>query len=485
MIRARSLTGVVASFCVALAAFSFLSSEVIASVEELEESFGKVAREIGPAVVSISTEHVERIETLPFYGLGELGPEAYQDEFFRQFFKEFFGGIPEREIRRLGLGSGVIINPDGYILTNEHVIQGADRITVTLSDGREFQGTVRGTDYRSDLAIIKIEARGLPTAVLGDSDRVKIGQWAIAIGNPFGYALMNSEPTVTVGVISALNRSLRRTSYRERDYGDLMQTDAAINPGNSGGPLVNIHGEVIGINVAIIAAAGGPPAYQGMGFAIPVNTAKFILADLISGREVQYGWLGVNIQDLDEALARYFNFSDRDGVLVAYVFKGSPADEAGLREGDIIRQYNGEPIRNVRDLIKKVGHTTVGNSAQMQVFRTGKFIDISIRIEKRPTDITELGTPQPEEGRNWRGLSVQAIAPQLAERLQIDVNAGVLVVDVIPGSQVDEAGLRPGHIIREIDKNKIDGISSYNAVVGSVKGEVLVRTNRGYVVVRE
>jgi len=247
----------------------------------LQKAFVNVSKEVGPAVVSISTEHIERYSTShrPFF--------QFQDEFFSEFFDDFFMSGPDREFRRTGVGSGVIIDKVGYILTNEHVIHEADKISVTLSDGREFEGHVTGSDIYSDLAVVKIESeKELPFARLGDSDKVQIGEWAIAIGNPFAFAVRNPEPTITVGVVSALNRSLPRTNRRVREYSDLIQTDASINPGNSGGPLVNIYGEVIGINVAIFTLSGGS---EGIGFAVPVNTAKKIISDLKQGRKVLYG----------------------------------------------------------------------------------------------------------------------------------------------------------------------------------------------------
>ena len=214
--------------------------------------------------------------------------------------------MPDRDYKQVGLGSGVIIDSSGYILTNQHVIDQADKIKVTLSDGREFKGEIKGQDARSDLAVIKIVAKDLPAVELGNSEKLRIGEWVVAIGNPFGFALEGAEPTVTVGVISALHRSLGKILSRNRDYTDLLQTDAAINPGNSGGPLVNLKGEVVGINVAIFSTSGG---YQGIGFAIPINAAKRIISQLIAGKEVLYGWLGITIQDLTEDMAKYFGLS--------------------------------------------------------------------------------------------------------------------------------------------------------------------------------
>ena len=271
----------------------------MSAAEEMQQHFVDVAKRIGPAVVSISTEVTEKVQM------------QSRDEMFNQFFEDFFGQMPQREFKQRGLGTGVIINADGYILTNEHVVHGADKVTVTLPDGREFKGETKGADIRSDLAIVKIAAKNLPFAELGNSDAVKIGHWAIAIGNPFGFAVGGNEPTVTVGVISAIHRSIR--GPMDRDYSDLIQTDAAINPGNSGGPLVNLDGKVIGINAAIFSTTGG---YQGLGFAVTSNKAKAILDQLIQGKKIRYGWLGVNVQPVTQELADYFKLDSKEGDLI-------------------------------------------------------------------------------------------------------------------------------------------------------------------------
>jgi serine protease Do len=251
----------------------------------MEDAVINVANTAGKAVVSISAERTTKVSTgRRFVYRSPFGESPFgEDEFFRKFFDDFFGQMPEREYKQFGLGSGVIVDPQGYILTNEHVIDGADKIKVTLPDGREFKAELKGEDPRADLAIIKINAHNLPAAAWGDSDNLRIGQWVVAIGNPFGFALQNPEPTVTAGVISALHRSIGKSVGRDRDYNDLIQTDAAINPGNSGGPLVNLKGEIVGINVAIFTTSGG---YQGIGFAIPSNAAKRIMSNLIQGKKI-------------------------------------------------------------------------------------------------------------------------------------------------------------------------------------------------------
>lgn len=438
-----------------------------------EHAFIKVSEEVGPAVVSISTERVEKIR-MRFYE-SPFG----RDDFFDQFFRDFFGDMPEREFRQRGLGSGVIIDKAGYVLTNEHIIGRAEKITVILPDGREFKGTLRGKDPRSDLAIIKIDAKNLPVAKLGDSDGVKIGQWAIAIGNPFGFMVHSPKPTVTVGIISALERSLPRIAGRDRDYTGLIQTDAAINPGNSGGPLVNIKGEVIGINVAIFTTSGG---YQGVGFAIPINTAKEIVDVLIAGKKVLYGWLGVSIQDIDQKLADYFGLPDKKGVLVAKVLPNSPAQKGGLKGGDIIRKFDGENVANLKSLLKMVARTKVGRKVSIDIIRDKKPMTVKVEIGERPSTIEKFKEIPAKE--TWRGLEVRDITPGLARRYGIRQDKGVVVVMAEPDSPADEAGIRVGDVIDRINNEAIRDINDYNRITSAIKGNALVRTTRGYTVIK-
>lgn len=440
--------------------------------EALQAAFIKVAEDVGPAVVSISTEHTEKVGPRKFF-------RPFRDEFFDEFFRDFFEDVPEREYKQRGLGSGFIIDEDGYILTNEHVITGAEKITVTLPDGREFKGKIKGTDPRSDLAVIKIDARPLPIAKLGNSDEVKIGQWSIAVGNPFGWAMSNPKPTVTVGVISALDRSLPRTQRRDRDYSGLLQTDAAINPGNSGGPLVNIKGEVIGINVAIYSTSGG---YQGVGFAIPVNTAKLVIGDLVAGKKILYGWLGVNVQEIDQSLADYFGLTDKEGVVVVKVLKDSPAEKGGLKPQDIIRTFDGKRVKNLRDLLRIVGHTKVGKTVKVEIIRDRKPIGIQIQVGERPSEMEEYEKISED---TWRGIEVSEITPQIQNRYNIEEKEGIFVSGVEPNSPADAAGLRIGDVIYEINGQPIKNMSDYNKVTSKVKGDALIRTNRGYGVVKE
>ncbi len=465
-----------------LAGALFLSLSVVCDAgyaqgyKDLENATVRVANQVGPAVVSISAVVKQKM------GNVYLGtPFGGQDnDVFRRFFDEFFGEMPEREFKRMGLGSGVIINNDGYILTNEHVVAGASEIKVKLSDGREFDAELKGQDHRSDLAVIKIEADDLPVASLGDSEGLKIGQWVMAVGNPFGFAIDNPEPTVTVGVISALHRFLPALGRRDRSYDDLIQTDAAINPGNSGGPLINLEGKVIGINTAIITTTGG---YQGLGFAIPVNQVKSILKKLIRGETISYGWLGVSIQDLDDDLRNYFGIKERTGVIVVKVFGDSPAEKAGIKEGDLILEYNNQTIKATRDLVRIVTATQVGERIPVRILRGGKERTLTVRVGARP-DFEEEGASAVQES-SFRGMQVEEITPYIQRRFRLQDEEGVVVSGVEPDSPADKAGLTPGDVIVSIEGKTIRNKRDFEKVTSRVKGSCLIKTTKGYVVVRE
>ena len=456
------------------------AAEPLKEALSLQDAFVKVSKDVGQAVVSISTEHTERYQTR-YYPFAQ-----FEDQFFNDFFVEG----PQREFKRVGLGSGFIINKEGYVITNEHVIRGADKITVTLPDAREFEARLTGSDIYSDLAVIKIEPKGeLPFAKLGDSDNVQIGHWAIAIGNPFAFAVKNPEPTVTVGVISALHRSLPVTDKRTREYSDLIQTDAAINPGNSGGPLVNIYGEVIGINVAIFTLSGGS---EGIGFAIPINSAKKIINDLMQGKKVLYGWLGVIIQDVDANLASYFGLNDKDGILVSRIVEASPAEKAGLKTGDIIVSLDNEKIKNTESLIRALLKKNVGEQVTLGVIRDLKPYSATVEIGERPEDKAAVAQKkvQPQViqkvvNSSWRGVDVSDITAEIAQRFKINSEAGVIVVSVKPGSPAESSGIRPGDVIYEINKMPVKNTRDYSAAVDKVSGDALIGTYRGYVVLKE
>ena len=462
------------------------SQEVISPSFEgfrMEDSIINVAKAVGPAVVSISTEHTQKLKEggRRFYFRSPSGTSPFgEDDPFRRFFDDFFGEMPDREYKQRGLGSGVIIDSRGYILTNQHVIDEADKITVTLSDGRDFKGVIKGQDQRSDLAIIQIDARNLPIAPLGDSDNLKIGQWVVAIGNPFAFAMQNPESTVTVGVISALHRSLGRALGRDRDYNDLVQTDAAINPGNSGGPLVNLNGEVVGINVAIFSTSGG---YQGVGFAIPINNAKKVITKLIEGKKITYGWFGVTVQDLTDELAKYFGLPDKNGALVVSVLGNSPAQKAGIKESDIINQFDNKAINNVRELLNAVGKAEVGRKVKVAVLRGKKEVTLEVEVGERPENLEKVSAKGAYS--KWRGLSAEELTPETASRLGVQEKKGVVVVDVEGGSPADEAGIMTQDVIVEINKEAVKNMPDYQRITKELKGDALVKLSRGYVLIRE
>ncbi|MBD3245644.1 MAG: Do family serine endopeptidase [Candidatus Omnitrophica bacterium] len=446
------------------------------NIGDLQEATVKVANSAGKAVVSISSEVRETRQ--PFFFESPFGGNR---EPFERFFEEFFGEMPQKEYRRQGLGSGVIIDREGHILTNAHVVDGAESIKVKLSDGREFDAEISGTDLRSDLAVIQINAGDLPVARLGDSDQLQIGAWVVAIGNPFGFAIENPEPTVTVGVVSALHRFLPALGRRKMGYDDLIQTDAAINPGNSGGPLVNLDGEVIGINTAIITTTGG---YQGLGFAIPVNKAKRVISKLIQGEKVLYGWLGISIQDLNEDLRNYFNVREQKGVIVVRVIDGSPADKAGLKEGDLILSFGGENVKATRELVRMVSATEVGTTVAVGILREGQRKQLRVKVGKMPKDIGQMAA-YPEKELMFRGMSVENITPRLQRSFRIEADQGVVITDIEPDSPADRAGLRVGYVIQKIEGTLVENVTDFRKVTKNTKGRALIKTNRGYFVIKE
>ncbi len=475
-----------------MAAFSEEKAAGIVAVSgeaDIQTAFIEVAEKVGPAVVSIVTEMTQKVPGQRFY----FGPpkefSGPNDEQLNKFFKDFFGDIPEREFKQQGLGSGVIINEEGYIITNDHVVGGASKITAILPDGRRFDAELKGTDPRSDLAVIKIKAKDLPAAKLGNSDNLKTGQWVVAIGNPFGIAVNNPKPTVTVGVISALHRQLPLGGVQGRNYIDLIQTDAAINPGNSGGPLCDLNGYVIGLNVAIYSTTGG---YQGIGFAVPVNTLKNVLDDLIEGRKVLYGWFGVTVQELSQEMAEYFKIEDRKGVIVVELVNGGPAEKAGIKSGDIIRTFNGKAVDNVQTFLKFVGEAKVNEKIQIGILRDGKEEMVSVTIGERPAEealVKAEGAKEEAAGAlsiaKWRGITAADITDEVSQRYRIEKQEGVLIVSVDEDSPAYDAGLRSGLVIKEINKAVVRNAAEYNKFVGNAKGNVLVRTDKGFVIVKE
>jgi len=445
------------------------------AVQMVPANFTDLAKTCGPAVVNIST-----VKTLTsgggrvfehFFG-GPQGPQGRQDPFGR-FFEEFFKNQPQREFRQSSLGSGFILDKNGFIVTNYHVIEGADEIQVKLKDGNEYPAEIIGKDASTDLALIKIKAGGdLPVLPLGDSDAMEIGQWVLAIGSPFGL-----EHTVTAGIISAKGRVIGAGPYD-----DFIQTDASINPGNSGGPLINMLGEVVGINTAIVA--GG----DGIGFAIPVNIAREIFAQLKNSGEVTRGWLGVAIQDLDEELKEYYGVDQ--GVLIAEVFPGDPADKAGIKAKDIILTINGQSVDSSRDLTRVVAGLAVGTKADVKVNRAGKTKTYTVAIARRADEkVLAAGGTAPGGMESALGIEIADITPEVANQFKIDDIVGVIVVNAAPDSKGAKAGINQGDIIKEINHEPVKDAADYKRIVGDVKeGDsvqlYIQRANKGFMVVK-
>src|SRR5216117_943816 len=397
-----------------------------ALLHALEEAFTTAADRVTPAVVNVSA--------VPRKQSAEEAPERFREFFGEEFYERFFRRRPREEAR--ASGSGVLVDPRGYVLTNNHVIENAQDITVRLSDGRKFTAKLVGRDPKTDLAVLKVEAPSpLPAAELGDSDHLRVGQWAIAIGNPFGL-----DRTVTVGIISATARNRVGVAT----YENFIQTDASINPGNSGGPLLNLDGKVIGINTAIVAAG------QGIGFSIPINQAKEVMRQLIASGRVVRGWLGIAIQDVTDELAGTFGV--KEGVLVAEVMKGGPAEAAGVRQGDVIVELNGAPIKEVPELQRRVAAVAPGQPVRLKVIRERKPVALSVTVTEMPAEEPVLAGAPEDEG--W-GLSVESLSGDAAAQLGLTIAAGLLVTDVVAGSPADKAGLRRGDVIVEVGKKPV------------------------------
>jgi len=435
------------------------------------DSFSDLAESASPAVVNIRT--VKTIKgggrVFRHFKKGPFG----DDDPMKDFFDRFFDEDQKRDFKQRSLGSGFIIDKDGYIVTNNHVIDNADKIVVILKDEKEFEAQIVGRDKNTDLALIKIELNhNLPVLRFGDSDALKVGQWVVAIGNPFGL-----EQTVTAGIVSAKGRVIG-----SGPYDDFIQTDASINPGNSGGPLLNMKGEVIGINTAIVA--GG----QGIGFAIPVNLAKNIIAQIKSTGEVTRGWLGVGIQDISEEVAEYYGIKEKKGVLVTEVFPGDPADLAGIKPKDIIISVNGKTVDSARQLTGMIADTQVGDTIQIKINRNGKTRNIDVKIAKREeTKIAGRSTQEKEQGQ--LGIQVSEITPETARRFNLKDAKGVIVTGVDPESKAAEAGLQVHDIIREINHKNITSVSDLNKTIDEIpEGETINlfirRMNRGFLVIK-
>ncbi|NGX37907.1 MAG: Periplasmic pH-dependent serine endoprotease DegQ [Chlamydiae bacterium] len=438
------------------------SNDCACTPQQISKVFTSVAKEATPAVVYIKAEGVGDQDDLSeqFQSPGQSDP--FGDDFFNRFF-----GSPNRKAPKQSIsqGSGFFVNSDGHILTNAHVVKGANKITVILNDGREMIAEIIGTDSSTDIAVIKVDGKNFPFLTFGDSEEMEVGEWVMAIGSPFQL-----QASVTVGVISAKGRQ----NLRITDFEDFIQTDAAINPGNSGGPLVNLEAKVIGINTAIVSKSGG---YMGIGFAIPSNMAKHIMNQIIDNGNVIRGFLGVSLQPIDQDMADAFGLEKPEGALVAEVVKGSPADKAGLKQGDIITQYDNTPVKSIGSFRNEISMTKPGTKITLKVNRNGKYLTIPVTLTSHSDDASAGGYIQK------LGLDVEPLTPDLAKKLGYSqTEEGVVITKIKPGSAAAMAGMRPGFLILAINHKKVTTVEEFNkALEETKKNRLLILAKQGNV----
>ena len=443
-----------------------------APVKMVPQNFSDLADTVSPAVVHIKVEKTVKGSSRAF---GPFGQNPFGgNQQFKEFFGRHFGEQRQPEFKQPGQGSGFIIDKSGYIVTNNHVVDGADKIKVILKDETQYDAEVIGLDTVTDIALIKVDPdKRLSTVRLGSSNDLRVGEWVAAIGSPFGL-----EYTVTAGIVSAKGRVIG-----SGPYDDFIQTDASINPGNSGGPLINMQGKVVGINTMIIA--GG----QGIGFAIPIDQAKGIIAQLRSDGEVTRGWLGVTIQDLKGDLAEYYGVEGQSGVMVADVVPGDPADKAGIRPKDIITKVDGKKITTSRDLTNLAAMLDVGDTANVTILRDGKQKTLQVKIGKRPLTMAAASQNQRRQQEGEYGFEVTALTPEIARRFNIKETSGVIVVGVVPNSKADAAGVKKGDLIIEVNRANVESVKDFKSLIDQHKNgdgiNLLVkRMNAGLLVIR-
>jgi serine protease Do len=429
--------------------------------EGFAAGFAPAVRAALPAVVNVSSSKIvrpPRNAPSPFFN----------DPFFQQFFGGPFGSAPQAAPRReQSLGSGVIVRSDGYILTNNHVVAGASEVKVALSDKREFRAKVVGTDPKTDIAVLKIDASGLPTLPMGDSSRLEVGNFVLAIGDPFGIG-----ETVTMGIVSATGRG----NLDIEDYEDFIQTDAAINPGNSGGALIDSRGRLVGINTAILTGGGG--GNQGIGFAIPIDMARHVMEQILAHGKVVRGYLGVVIQEVTPAIAKSFGLPSPNGTLVSDVTKGGPADRAGIEKGDVITAIDGKPVTDVNELRLQISQAAPQTRVRLQVVRDGRARQITVTLGELPSK-SAAASPGGPSGGILEGLQVQNLTPQIAEDLGVSPDTrGVLVTQTAPGSAAADAGLRRGDIIQEVNRKPVSDVGEFERAASQATGSVLLLVNR-------
>ncbi|MBI2503371.1 MAG: DegQ family serine endoprotease [Candidatus Latescibacteria bacterium] len=459
------ISAVLLAACLALRGAAYANvEENLAQLQQFSDGFALVASTVTPGVVAIESRQ------------NANGDERSQNPFEGTPFEDFFQyrhqfGPPQP---REGQGSGVIVNHKGkyYILTNYHVVRGADELEVRLEDGRDFEAEIVGTDSLSDVAVLKVDAQTLPAVIMGDSDRLRVGEWVLAIGNPFGF-----EHSVTTGIVSASGRQ-----RFGQEYGSFIQTDAAINPGNSGGALVNLRGELVGINTAIISRSGG---YQGIGFAIPVNLVKNVMQQLIEHGEVRRGLLGVEIDNLDRVKAEALGLDKTQGVLITVVRPGGAAEKAGVKRGDVVLEVDGKPVRNTVELKSLIGETPPGTRVDLLVARDGGEQTLGVVLDQLTAEALGRGGAAPaEEGlpADPLGLEVQDLTPQVAEHLGYEGQSGVVVVRVQPHSEAARRGLQRGDLIQEVNRRPVGSAEEYGGALSAAakrSRSVLLTVRRG------
>ncbi len=453
-----------------IAAFACITPALAASLPE----FTSLARQAGPAVVNVSTiTLVEQPSLRDFFPFEEPGQENPFRDFFDQFDRFFDrepgeGGEPQRS---QSLGSGFIISEDGYIVTNNHVVADADEVTVILEDdgesGETLVAEIIGRDPETDLALLKVKAdRELPVLEFGDSDRLEVGEWVLAIGNPFGL-----DHTVTAGIVSGKGRVLGAGAFD-----DFIQTDASINPGNSGGPLLNMEGEVVGINTAIVAAG------QGIGFAVPSNMAREIIEELKEHQKVQRGWIGVTIQDVDENTAKALDLPEARGALIPSVMGGEPADKAGLKTGDVITEVNGRGVKDADELLSHISGLDPGEQARLSVFRKGKTLKLSVTLGERDTErLAQTEIPQPEAEAGPLGLTMRPVTGDEAREFGLDDSRGLLITAVEQDSPADSSDIQSGDVVLEANQKPASSMEDFLSILNGdarEKGVIMLLLKR-------
>jgi serine protease Do len=451
------LTSLIAVTCATLlsplsAATAPAASDTCTCSPELtSKAFTATAKKSIPAVVFLKVEANAREAEEGNYPYGYQNPyDAGGDDFFNRFFgSPYRGGQPSKPQPQQSQGSAFLVSADGYIMTNAHVVKGADKIIAVLNDGREMDATLVGSDPQTDVAVVKIEGKDFPFLKLGDSDEIDIGEWVVAIGSPFQL-----EASLTVGVVSAKGRQ----NLKITDFEDFIQTDAAINPGNSGGPLLNLKSEVVGINTAIVSRSGG---YMGIGFAIPSNMAKNIMAQIIDNGSVTRGFLGVSLQPVDKDIADAFNLPKPEGALISEVVKDSPADKAGLKQGDIILEYNKLPIKTLQSFRNEISLMPPGSKVDLKVNRKGQLLMLAVTLGNATEAAGSSGTIIQK-----LGMEIDTLTPDLAKQLGYTLKEeGVVISKVKPGSAAATAGLRPGFLIQAVNHKKISTVDEFNEAI--------------------